>query len=332
MAELSRHQRVIAAFLMSAVAALGVFLFLRSTKNVTRSVVMLPSVSVVGLARQPADADNDGLTDEEEIKTFRTDPRRPDTDGDGIPDGVEVALGMDPLKPEVAERAQRIGEAAGRGEVNATQLFIDQLFTKVQEKAYFATSTLSSAPGGTLEIHPGLGVQDIERLVAAIHGSLGALLPRVTIPDGEIRTSPETSEQAVVEYLAEAAGAIEALRQPGGPAAGAVSPQLLMTYLTADFLPRLENANRKLTALPAPKNLRDLHKGLLQLVRLEIALLNDIRQKPDDVLANYVSITTFTRTAEGWVNLQKDLARRLKAERITLPRELSQKLMLPYSS
>ncbi|NOJ92667.1 OmpA family protein [Corallococcus coralloides] len=43
------------------------------------------------------DTDNDGLTDEEEIAQG-TDPNNPDTDGDGIPDGIEVKVGgTDPL-------------------------------------------------------------------------------------------------------------------------------------------------------------------------------------------------------------------------------------------
>ncbi|NPC68618.1 OmpA family protein [Corallococcus exiguus] len=43
------------------------------------------------------DSDNDGLTDEEEILAG-TDPNNPDTDGDGIPDGIEVKVGgTDPL-------------------------------------------------------------------------------------------------------------------------------------------------------------------------------------------------------------------------------------------
>ncbi len=47
-------------------------------------------------AWKAADCDNDGLTNQRE-KDLGTDPLRADSDGDGVPDGVEVADGTDPL-------------------------------------------------------------------------------------------------------------------------------------------------------------------------------------------------------------------------------------------
>ncbi len=53
------------------------------------------------------DFDEDGLSDLGEYSTFNReaacDPLEPDTDGDGVPDGLEVSLGMDPLTPDFDE-------------------------------------------------------------------------------------------------------------------------------------------------------------------------------------------------------------------------------------
>ena len=46
------------------------------------------------------DDDNDGLTDDEEINVYQTNPLRADTDGDGLADGAEIANGLDPLNPD----------------------------------------------------------------------------------------------------------------------------------------------------------------------------------------------------------------------------------------
>jgi hypothetical protein len=43
------------------------------------------------------DTDDDGLSDDDEVNIYGTDPNNPDTDGDGYLDGVEVENGYDPL-------------------------------------------------------------------------------------------------------------------------------------------------------------------------------------------------------------------------------------------
>lgn len=53
------------------------------------------------------DADADGLTDAYERLVAHTDPQNPDTDGDGLSDGWEVAHGMNPLVDESAQTATR---------------------------------------------------------------------------------------------------------------------------------------------------------------------------------------------------------------------------------
>lgn len=45
------------------------------------------------------DSDNDGLSDEEEIRVYHTEPHNPDTDGDGYWDGLEIKNGYAPLVP-----------------------------------------------------------------------------------------------------------------------------------------------------------------------------------------------------------------------------------------
>jgi hypothetical protein len=57
-----------------------------------------PAVAEATVVVDPRpDADSDGLSDEEEIDIYGTDPQRPDSDGDGLSDGEEVLnTGTDP--------------------------------------------------------------------------------------------------------------------------------------------------------------------------------------------------------------------------------------------
>ncbi|MFH1867116.1 MAG: L,D-transpeptidase family protein [Patescibacteria group bacterium] len=45
---------------------------------------------------QEIDSDSDGLSDEQEILIYATDPQNPDTDGDGYPDALEIEYGYSP--------------------------------------------------------------------------------------------------------------------------------------------------------------------------------------------------------------------------------------------
>lgn len=75
------------------------------------------------------DTDNDGLSDYAEINTYGTSPTNPDTDGDFINDGVEVANGSDPLDnlswPALAD-ADLAPLGAPDGLINAADYLIAQ--------------------------------------------------------------------------------------------------------------------------------------------------------------------------------------------------------------
>lgn len=54
------------------------------------------------------DSDSDGLSDGVEI-AYKTNPLKRDTDGDGFPDGVEISAGTNPLQPDSTPSGLRVG-------------------------------------------------------------------------------------------------------------------------------------------------------------------------------------------------------------------------------
>ncbi len=81
------------------VLLLGIFIggvVVLRTKGIGAQILTEGKKVLFPIASEPdADADNDGLKNWEE-EVHKTDPRNPDTDGDGYLDGEEVASGYDP--------------------------------------------------------------------------------------------------------------------------------------------------------------------------------------------------------------------------------------------
>lgn len=85
-----------------------------------------------------ADFDGDGLTNWQEVAIYDTDPFNPDSDGDGMPDGWEVAHGLDP----------RLDDADG--------LFQQGPFTNL----YAFQAGVQSDPNATIGDYDGDGIEN----------------------------------------------------------------------------------------------------------------------------------------------------------------------------
>ena len=64
---------------------------------ITTAVVLMAKASAYTTI---TDTDNDGLSDDDEVNIYETDPNNPDTDEDGVDDGDEIDAETDPLDPD----------------------------------------------------------------------------------------------------------------------------------------------------------------------------------------------------------------------------------------
>lgn len=84
-----------------AILAVGVTIFItKFPRQVTYTATVSVATSTSALE---LDSDKDGLKDWEE-GLWKTDPKNPDTDGDGTSDGEEIKLGRNPLVPNSAPK------------------------------------------------------------------------------------------------------------------------------------------------------------------------------------------------------------------------------------
>ncbi len=82
------------------------------------------------VANVPAmDTDKDSVSDWDEENIYHTDPRNPDTDGDGVKDGEEIARGTDPLTPSSPSTFAFISNVASFSNTS-TSIYLNQSFAK----------------------------------------------------------------------------------------------------------------------------------------------------------------------------------------------------------
>ncbi|MBU6389972.1 hypothetical protein KGQ31_00290 [Patescibacteria group bacterium] len=92
-------RKKIALIALGIVVVGGVVYFIwKGSQKTSYSAVGTQFTTAAQSAILEKDSDNDGLKDWEE-ELWKTDPYNPDTAGDGMPDGMKVKQGRDPLRP-----------------------------------------------------------------------------------------------------------------------------------------------------------------------------------------------------------------------------------------
>lgn len=82
---------VLALIVVFFILILAIYVVKKNNRNYPKPAATLNLKSL--------DSDKDGLSDYDEIYTYKTDPKNEDTDRDGYSDGIEVGNGGDPLSP-----------------------------------------------------------------------------------------------------------------------------------------------------------------------------------------------------------------------------------------
>ncbi|MEM2637126.1 MAG: hypothetical protein QXL15_02120 [Candidatus Korarchaeota archaeon] len=91
-------------------------------------------IKVYGTNPLKDDSDGDGLKDGDEVFRYGTNPTLLDTDGDGMDDGSEVALGRNPLVPEVSSTIESFSNTLIVGVIIAGVIIGAFLFFYLKKK------------------------------------------------------------------------------------------------------------------------------------------------------------------------------------------------------
>ncbi|MBI5091279.1 MAG: carboxypeptidase regulatory-like domain-containing protein [Candidatus Hydrogenedentes bacterium] len=101
------------------------------------------------------DSDGDGIPDDVEVNRLHTDPQNPDTDGDGMPDGYELLYGVRArLNPRSANDANEDPDGDGLTNFDEYRHRSDPSNPDSPRKAFFVSPTGIDSPGGGARTAP----------------------------------------------------------------------------------------------------------------------------------------------------------------------------------
>lgn len=106
----------------------------------------IPNIVEIELGTNPlaADTDDDGISDNDEINVYGTNPNLIDTDGDGIEDKHELTLGFDPLKKDSDDDGVEDGETLFSQETEAVfenNAYVSRVHVKAEATNLFPEVT-----------------------------------------------------------------------------------------------------------------------------------------------------------------------------------------------
>ncbi|MBQ5933776.1 MAG: hypothetical protein IJL55_08740 [Lachnospiraceae bacterium] len=114
------------------------------------------------------DTDWDGLNDVDEINLYKTDPFNPDTDGDGLDDGLEVKNGFDPLKTDTDDD----GVPDGKKEFEQTYVFDTASLGWRYEELLKSAGQKMTIMGSEMIIPEGIGFLKRVLIKASVAGDI----------------------------------------------------------------------------------------------------------------------------------------------------------------
>jgi hypothetical protein len=286
------------------------------------SVAVAPKVILDTI--QEVDNDNDGLPDWEET-LWKTDPRNPDTDGDGTKDGEEVGLGRNPAKKgpkdELAAPARKVATTEAEKKALAEE-----------EKNLTATEKISRKIINSYSDYKQIGALQTKEGIDSFAKSLSKqALAEVQIKpkiytSGDIKLKQNPSASDIASY---------------GNAVGTIiknnSPQKLENELVlfkkavedqdANLLKSLdqiisgyEAILRDLTTIPVPSSAASVHIAIMNDMSKILEDIRGFRVVFTDPIYSFAAVSAYLKDAPKMLESYKALQRYFQNQNISYER------------
>lgn len=318
MASETRHRKlsiITAIFILFVGIFLGGYLVLKSGRGSAGKLDdILNGRSIIAGVCQPdasnaqKDSDDDSLKDWEELQIHKTDPCKPDSDGDGYLDGEEIASGYDPTKKAPGDELPGTDPKTPRPlPQNLTEALRQQLLGQIQSNQIRAFNE----KGELLSQDEIASYPAISQSVQQIISNQAQLFSPEAINENEIKISQDNGKASIQNY---ASAAEAAFSTPAGIQSPSESEMFIKAIQTNDFseLDLLLNSYRssyaKLKNLSVPSELLSIHKEQLNIISSLIKIYESVRQINTDPLRANLALQTYEVLSEEMGNWMSRVA------------------------
>ena len=276
------------------------------------------------------DADQDGLSDEEE-KVFDTDPFSKDTDGDSYSDGIEVESGYDPLKPAPGDKLVSPEDGLGKGGYD-DDTSVD-IGANVTERASREVADILS---GVSDENPSVKMQDINASVEQLlqQSAVDVKFPEVDVESIHIKKIKckdsegeekclKKQREATIEYLTILSYLVAnnspiVLKENGDLdlMASSMMSDIMGAFSTGKFSGLLKNKAKaeaflnSVKEIEVPENMLSTHVKALQLALFSVGLAEAFEKVDDDPMGQISLLSQ----VQGLLGFATGLASDMQAE------------------
>lgn len=299
---------LVAILILLAGVFLGGYLVLKSGRvsagqldDILKGAPISPATCNPNPGDPNSDVDNDGLKDWQEIQVYKSDPCKPDTDGDGYLDGEEVTSGYDPAKKAPGDELPGTTPKGVRplpaNLTNALGSMLAQQIADGKIDSFNQNGQILSS--SELEKYPALQ-QSVQQIISAGN----QLFAPDSIDETQIKTTPDNSQAAISRYAAAAAAAIPAITDREDNEA-----VLFLNAMQSGDFSKIDNtlkiyqtAYQNLQKIVVPADLVPLHKEQLDIISSLTKVYQAIREIEADPLKANLALQKYQAILSQLVN------------------------------
>ncbi|MCR4322823.1 MAG: thrombospondin type 3 repeat-containing protein [Candidatus Azambacteria bacterium] len=301
---------------LPVVLLLGIFIggvVVLRTQGIGAQVLTEGKKVLFPIASEPdADPDNDGLKNWEE-GIYKTDPRNPDTDGDGYLDGEEVASGYDPVVKAPNDALEGADTNSPRPAPKNLTTYLAQILTQK-----ISSGEISPAQGNSLDDvknDPDLPYNKDLVNEALVQIGLRAkeyfALPVVRTEDISVSSSPTTYEAigAYISAMGQAASRSQEVNQLNKSEVSIIKDAVEskdmaeMNLLRVSAQKNIENVKN----ITAPQGFESIHAQQIALLMLEEKIFDAVAHLDEDPAMAAAALETYQQLVTTYQAFSEEL-------------------------